>query len=135
MCCFIESKLNIFIIGNICLDIIRLSVSASFTEACPAVLQSTRRWRPALAVFVPCSLCHVSYCVTICCLEGFSVFTAQQFSALAFTHQTCQRQMVGGVALRCFHKCQGFQTLCILCFGSHLFTIITIQIVSKQLSQ
>lgn len=84
VCCFIESKLSIFIIGNICLDIIRLSVSASFTEACPAVFQSTR-WRPALAVFVPCSLCHVSHCVTICCQKA-SQSLQHSSSALWHSH-------------------------------------------------
>lgn len=112
-----------------------LRVSASFTEACPAVFQSTRRWRPALpkAVFVSCSLCLISHCVTICRSKASHSLRHSSSAALAFTHQTCQRQMV--VALRCFHKCQGIQTLCILCFRSHLFTYIALYTIQKQLPQ
>lgn len=59
-------------IGNIWLEIINLSVSTSFTEACLAMFHPTRRWRPVLlmAAFVPCSLCHISHCVTICCSKA-----------------------------------------------------------------
>lgn len=126
-------------IGNICLEIIYLSVSISFTEVCLAMFHSTRRWHPVLlmAVFVPCSLCHNSHCVTICCSKASLSLQHNSSAALAVQHQTCQRQMVG-VALRWFHKGQGIQTLCILCIKSHLFTYIalyTIRIFSKQLSQ
>lgn len=101
-------KISIIMIGNICLEIINLYVSISFTEACLAMLHSTRRWRPVLlmAVFVPCSLCHISHCVTICCSKASLSLQHSSSAALAVQHQTCQRQMVG-VALRWFHKCQG----------------------------
>lgn len=70
-------------IGNICLEIIYLSVSISFTEVCLAMFHSTRRWQwwcstngcvcPLLTV-PQLSLCHNML------FKGFSLFTAQQFS-------------------------------------------------------